>query len=258
LKPLTRGGTVAALVIGVLTIAGASYGWTLLAVPLALAVLFGFFLSCVGMSSLGRARKRLLVDVPKGGPRDAWQVAANGGVATACAVASALVTGGGDAPPHVAYVLLWGFAGAYAAATADTWSTEIGSAFGGVPRSIAGFRRIAPGLSGGVTPLGSAAMVGGAAWIGLLWILPQPRALAFGIVTAAGIAGALLDSLLGATLQRVWYCPSCERTTETNVHICGVRAVPHRGLRWMTNDAVNALATLAGAVVAAALYTGLV
>jgi uncharacterized protein (TIGR00297 family) len=238
----------------VLTYVGADYGWTLPSVPLVFIVLFAFFFTSVGMSSVGRRRKQQLESVEKGGPRNAWQVVANGGVATLCAVVAALLTRGSTAPSHGAYALLWGFAGAYAAATADTWSTEIGSAFGGVPRSIAGFRPIAPGASGGVTVIGSAAMVAGAAWIALVWALPQQNVRAFWIVTAAGIAGAAFDSLLGATLQIVFSCPKCERTTELREHTCGARTIPHAGLAWMTNDTVNAFATVAGAVVAGSLY----
>ena len=201
-------------------------------------MLFAFFITSVALSFAGRARKRQLVDIAKGGPRDGRQVLANGGIATLCAVAAIFV--------HDA-ALFYAFAGAYAAATADTWSTEVGSPYGGTPRSIVSFAPLARGISGGVTLLGSLAMLAGAAWIGYV-------AGGFWIVAAAGVTGALLDSLLGATLQSMRYCFTCRRTTELYVHVCGTFAEPARGLRWMTNDAVNALATLAGAAVAAGLF----
>lgn len=210
-------------------------------------MLFAFFVTSVTLSFVGRARKQLLIDIAKGGPRDAWQVAANGGVATLCAIAA-----GAIAP--AAPALFWGYAGAYAAATADTWSTEIGSAFGGTPRSLIGFAPIATGLSGGVTLLGSVAMVAGAAWIGCVWSLLLHRPDAFWIVTIAGVAGALADSLLGATLQSMRYCNLCKRATELAMHVCGNEAEPLRGAPWMTNDAVNAIATLVGALVSAVLF----
>jgi len=208
--------------------------------------LFAFFLTSIALTSAGRSRKRLLVDIPKGGPRDALQVFANGGIATLCAIVAGCITHGGI-PSETAYALFWAYAGAYAAATADTWSTEIGSAFGGTPRSLVGFQPVAPGISGGVTVLGSAAMLAGAAWIALV-------SGEFFIVTAAGVAGALVDSLLGATLQSMRYCPQCTRPTETATHACGSATTPLRGLTWMTNDAVNTVATLTGAVVAAVLF----
>lgn len=233
---------------------GALYGWTIFIVPFALAVTFAFFLSSVALSRTGRGRKRLLVDVPKGGARDALQVLANGGVATVCAVAAAAINRGEFTPPPFCFVLLWAFAGAYAAATADTWATELGSAFGGTPRSIANGRPMAAGLSGGITVLGSIAMVAGAAWIAFVWSFAQHSWTAFAIVTAAGVAGALVDSFAGATLQGLRFCPECSRVTETAIHACGTKTVRGRGLTWMTNDAVNLLATGAGALTAGALF----
>lgn len=223
--------------------------------PFAFIVLFGFFFSSILLSRIGSARKRTL-DVAKGGPRDAWQVVANGGVATACAVAAGLLMRG-QTVSHVSFALFWAFTGAYAAATADTWSTEIGSAFGGTPRAIVGWQRVAPGESGGVTLLGSLAMLAGALWIGFLWTLPLQSWSALWIVAAAGCVGALVDSLLGATLQRVFFCPSCARSTEAAVHRCGTVTTPRRGIAWMTNDTVNALGTLAGALVGGALFLAL-
>ena len=234
-----------------MTYAGGRYGWS--NVALSFEVLFAFFITSVGFSYVGRKRKQLLIDIPKGGPRDALQVAANGGFATLCAAIAALLTRGAS-PSHAAYALLWAFAGAYAAATADTWSTEIGSAFGGKPRSIVGFAPVATGLSGGITLLGTCAMFAGAAWIGFVFALPLHSVHAFWIVTLAGIAGAVGDSLLGATLQTIAFCPTCERPTETQTHVCGSATNRWRGLRWMTNDAVNALATLTGGVVSAAFF----
>jgi uncharacterized protein (TIGR00297 family) len=234
-----------------LTYAGGRYGWANVALPF--EVLFAFFITSVGFSYAGRKRKQQLVDIPKGGPRNAWQVAANGGIATLCAVFAALMTRGAE-PSHLAYALLWAFAGAYAAATADTWSTEIGSAYGGKPRSIAGFAPVAAGLSGGITLLGTLAMLAGAAWIALVLALTLHSAQAFGSVMLGGVVGALLDSLLGATLQSIAFCPTCERPAETVTHVCGSQTTPWRGLRWMTNDAVNALATLSGALVSAGLF----
>ncbi len=91
-------------------------------------VLLAFFIPSVALSRIGRARKKQLIDIGKGGARDAWQVLANGGVAT-LALAFALAGGATD-------LLFAAFAGAYAAATADTWGTEIGTLARGMPRSI--------------------------------------------------------------------------------------------------------------------------
>jgi uncharacterized protein (TIGR00297 family) len=228
---LTRSGSVAALLVGVLTVLGARGHW------IGVAVLFAFFIPSVALSRAGASRKRALVEIPKGGPRDAWQVVANGGIATLCALLG-----------------LWpAYAGAYAAATADTWATEIGSAFGGTPRSIVTWRAMARGFSGGVTLAGNAAMLAGAAWIAAVFAAGERSAHAFWIVLAAGVAGALVDSLLGATLQRVNVCPLCIKETELAVHGCGTPASHARGLAWLSNDAVNFAATATGALIAGLL-----
>ena len=39
----------------------------------------------------------------------------------------------------------------------------------------------------------------------------------------AGLLGALFDSLLGATVQAIYYCPACEKETERHlIHLCNV------------------------------------
>ncbi len=78
-----------------------------------------FFVTSSALSRVGRERKR---DAErrqqKGHVRDVSQVLANGGIAWVLLLASAFV--GLD-------VLFWGYAGAFAAAAADTWGTEIGT-----------------------------------------------------------------------------------------------------------------------------------
>jgi len=70
---------------------------------------------------------------------------------------------------------------------------------------------------------------------------------------AEGIAGALLDSIVGAGLQARQWCPACSCECETPQHYCGTPTTLRRGVRWIQNDAVNLMATLGGAIVAAAL-----
>jgi uncharacterized protein (TIGR00297 family) len=236
-RSLSVSGAIAAFVVG--TVVFGWKGWP------GAAVLFAFFIPSATLSRVGRKRKRALLDLGKQGARDAWQVLANGGVAAACA----LPYGDRYAPLFAAAL-----AGAFAAAAADTWGTEIGTLVRAAPRSILTLRPIATGMSGGVTAAGTAATFAGAALVGA--VAAATHVAAFGPVFAGGVAGALLDSALGASVQAMRWCPSCAVACETNPHHCGTPTSLRRGLGWLENDAVNLAATFAGAVVAGAITAG--
>ena len=69
-------------------------------------------------------------------------------------------------------------------------------------------------------------------------------------VFAAGAAGCVFDSWLGATLQERRWCSVCEHETERAVHDCGAVTVHRRGFAGVNNDAVNFLSTVAGGLLA--------
>jgi uncharacterized protein (TIGR00297 family) len=230
---LTLDGALAAFAVGA-AVFGAG-GWP------AATVLFAFFLPSTLLSRIGRARKRVLAGGDKHAARNAWQVLANGGVAAVCALLA----------PRAGAALAAAFAGAFAAASADTWGTEIGMLSPERPRSLATLRATAAGLSGGVTALGTLATLAGAACVAGAATLAGVAA--FVTVAAGGVAGALVDSLLGATVQALRWCPRCERGCETNPHDCGAPTTLRRGIAWLENDAVNLAATLTGALVAGTL-----
>ncbi len=235
-RSLTAGGAFAALAVGTATF-GALGG------PGA-AVLLTFFVTSVALSRIRTVRKAAAaIDVGKSGARDGSQVLANGGVAAVCALLALALA------PHERYTLA--FAGAFAAAAADTWATEIGTLAAQPPRSILTLRPIAAGLSGGVSLFGTLAGVAGAVTIGLVAQLLAPDA--FVPVSCAGIVGTLADSVLGASVQALRWCKNCNRATEREPHTCGANTTLVRGFGWLGNDVVNFAATLAGALVAFAL-----
>ena len=79
----------------------------------------------------------------------------------------------------------------------------------------------------------------------------------WGNLASAGLAGSVGDSLLRAGLQSKRWCEPCRTWTERRVHTCKYRTQHARGLRWMTNDTVNFLATAIGALVALAVLGSL-
>src|SRR6185369_3565625 len=123
------------------------------------ALLLTFFVTATALSKLGERKKDELAGsiVQKGGERDARQVLANGGVYALSALGYLLI------PSPIWYATA---AGALAASTADTWSTEVGTLVGGEPVSIVSAKRVPAGTSGGVTLIGTTAAVGGALLIG--------------------------------------------------------------------------------------------
>jgi uncharacterized protein (TIGR00297 family) len=115
---------------------------------------------------------------------------------------------------------------AMAEATADTVSSELGQILGGQPRMITNLRRVPAGTDGAISLAGTLCGSIAAAILITVGVLALPqfsRTDAF-LALAAGIAGTLIDSLLGAIPER-------------------------KG--WLNNDAVNTLSTLASALLGA-------
>lgn len=265
---LNAQGALAAVLLGTVIFGLGGLGWAIL--------LIAFFVSSSLLSRLFRRRKMGLDEkFSKGSQRDAAQVAANGGIAGLFVLLHVLLPGA--AWPWAA------FAGALAAANADTWATELGVLSPDTPRLITTGQPVERGTSGGISRFGTLAAMSGAMVIALFAVLfwqghiltlqhgapgwlartlgsdaPPltllPAAVWFAAITLAGLAGSLLDSLLGATVQAIYFCPACQKETERYpLHSCGTPTTRLRGWPPMNNDMVNTLCTLAGALLAATL-----
>ncbi len=239
-RALSGSGAAAAVVVGTAIFGLGGWRWA--------SVMIGFFVLSSLLSRAGRRRKRPAEGfVEKGSRRDAVQVLANGGIGALVAVIHGF-------DPSVA-LLFPAFLGSMAAATADTWSTEIGSLSSKPPRSILSWKHVPTGSSGGVTVLGLVGALAGATIIGLIGGVANLSAVALVVAgVIAGFTGSLFDSVLGATVQRVNRCPQCMTLTERAVHDCGTPTVVARGWRFIDNDMVNAMTTLYGAFCGALLY----
>jgi len=254
---LKRSGVAGAILTGTTMFGLGGWEWGML--------LIAFFVSSSALSFYhAREKEGLAEKFAKGHRRDLGQALANGGVAALLAVLSKLLPTLPLAPPWQGGEIggvLWfaACAGAMAAVNADTWATELGVLSPRPPRLITTGRRVEVGASGGVTWLGTGASLGGALFIGLLGgleslVLRQGIAGASTLLlaaTAGGLAGSLLDSLLGATVQAIYWCDGCGKETERKVHRCGHQTRLLRGWRWLGNDLVNFYASAAGALVAA-------
>lgn len=193
----------------------------------ALAPLLVLFLLTFTATRFGRSTKLRMLTAESARGRNAAQIAANLGVA---ALASIPFLEPNFLKVHPG---LHGSAGVIATlaalieSTADTLSSELGQVIGGQPRMITNFRRVATGTDGAISLAGTMAGMVGAAVVALVGAYALQLTLyAMLIAFAAGVLGLFVDSLLGATLEL---------------------------RRWLNNDAVNFLSTLAAAVGAFAI-----
>ena len=258
-KSLSPGGLAGAVLVGTAIFGLGGWVWGL--------VLITFFVSSSLLSHYKEGAKAKLAEkFAKGHRRDLGQVLANAGFGALLALAYAFQP---DA------LLLAGFVGAMATVTGDTWATELGVLSRRPPRSITTWKRVEPGTSGGVSARGTLASLAGSLTIGLaVWcFLALDRAwggaaieragtmgagwAAFLVLTAAlgGMAGSLFDSLLGATVQGIYYSQSRAKETEKRLETDGSLNRHVRGWRWLGNDWVNLFSSLVGALVGAASWS---
>lgn len=143
---------------------------------------------------LGRSHKKQLHIAESDNGRSASQVIANLGIA-------GLIM----AVPSFGAWRIMALA-ALAEASADTTSSEIGTAFPGRTVLISTWKTVSPGIDGGISMSGtfaglfSAAIIAACGLVFGLTTLPEATALA-----CAGTGGMLVDSLLGATLEKRGY-----------------------------------------------------
>jgi uncharacterized protein (TIGR00297 family) len=227
LRALTSAGALAATVVGSAILWRT--GWA------GLAALGTFFAGASLISRLAPDHAQRDFD-GKGHQRDLAQVLANGGAA---AIGAILLPGDSA---------LWVVTASLAVAAADTWATAVGGWSGRSPRFILTGLVVPPGTNGGITALGTlGGVVGGltvAVSAGLIADTPALVSFCGGI----GALGMLLDSLLGAAGQARFHCPTCDEPTERPRHRCGTATRWTGGVRWISNDVVNAVATSAGAL----------
>jgi len=238
---LSSSGALGAIVVGTLVFAMGGLAWAIL--------LIAFFVTSSALSRYqARAKEPLAEKFQKGHRRDLGQVLANGGWGALLALAY------GFSPQPILFVA---FVGAMATVNADTWATELGVLSKTLPRLITNGRVVAIGTSGGVTLIGTLVAFCGALLIGALAFAARLEIRDWRLISisaVAGLIGSLFDSLLGATVQAIYYCDFDQKETESAIHRCGRATRLIRGWRWLDNDWVNLLASVVGSGIAVVGY----
>jgi uncharacterized protein (TIGR00297 family) len=214
-------GLLSATLVGVLIIAFTNVWWFLL--------LLTFYLLGGGFTKYKYEYKKSLgIAQGKGGARGYRNVFSNSIVAIAASICYTIF-------PQESYLFLYVYLGSVATATGDTLASEVGTTYKGSPRMITTLKKVEPGTDGGVSTLGETAALLGSLVIAIFAILfgvieVNPNRLCLigmAIVAVSGFVGTNIDSLLGATLQQ-------------------------RGI--LSNNGVNVASTIAGGLVAGAIW----
>ncbi|MBL8092121.1 MAG: DUF92 domain-containing protein [Anaerolineales bacterium] len=228
---LNKSGAIAALFVGTIIFGIGGWQWAIL--------LLTFFITSSALSRAFKKKKQNLDEkFSKGHQRDAGQVFGNGGIATFFAGLHFFY-------PNEPIIWLC-FSASLAAVNADTWATELGVLNPNPPRMITNLTKtVDKGTSGGISLLGTFASLLGSGLVAVLatFLNPNPTLSItnyFLLITFAGLAGSLFDSLLGGTIQAMYFCPTDNKETEKYpLHTCGTQTVHIRGWKWLNNDLVN-------------------
>ncbi|ACB51418.1 DUF92-containing protein [Crocosphaera subtropica ATCC 51142] len=214
-KLLTINGYLNAWILGVIV-------WGTLSWP-GYAVVMFYFLVGSGVTKIGMEEKEAagIAEKRSGmrGPENVWGSAL---IATVCALGTLLV----DAPWTQLFLL--GYVASFSTKLSDTTASEVGKAYGKRTFLITTLKPVSPGTEGAISLEGTLAGIvasGVIALVGYLVGLINLMGIVYCIIAA--FIATNLESLIGATLQE--------------------------NLEWMTNEIVNIINTLIGAVVAIVL-----
>ncbi len=174
------------------------------------------------------------------------QVAANGLVACLMAVIFSLTENDAFMIAYIAVL---------AESLADSLASDIGIFSKKAPVDICRLKRTQPGISGGISLLGSMSALAGSVFMAIYAALIRGFILKeFLIIAAAPMIGMFFDSILGSLFQIRYQCEVCGKLTEKKVH-CHVPCKRVEGPRFLDNNAVNFFGNLMAAAAAYLLYS---
>lgn len=231
MKSLSTSGMVGAFLVGSAIFIG--FSWEGL-------ILLGCFF--VSSSVLGKVKAKRKVDLGdilvKGDQRDIIQVMANGGIPAVVAIIYFFTK---DVNSTIFIIL---FTVSLAAATSDTWASEVGTLSRSKPRMLLTLRKVETGTSGAVSVLGTFAGIAGALFFSAIASITFPLSIKMVVyITIFGFLGNIFDTLLGQTVQIKYKCVVCHKLTEKRMH-CQTYGAKTKGYLFLNNDSVNFLSIL--------------
>jgi len=187
-RSVSRSGAVLGFVLGVLVYLG--WGWKSFLILLAMVVLGSL------ATQLGYARKAERGVAERAGGARSWREAlAN--ISPGAFFAVLVIT------THHERAFLTAFVAAFAEAAGDTVASEIGQWLSPRAYLITTLQAVPAGENGGISPAGTAAGVFASLLLAMLGLtLGLTSAGGAAVAFSAAVAGNLLDSVLGATLER--------------------------------------------------------
>jgi uncharacterized protein (TIGR00297 family) len=216
-KLLTPAGLLHAWALGV--IIWGTLGWR------GYGVVMFYFLVGSAVTRIGMAQKEAEgIAEKRGGARGPENVWGSAFTATICALGVAAIQLGWLAPQWESLLLL-GYVASFATKLADTTASEVGKAYGKSTFLITTLQPVPRGTEGAVSLEGTlAGIVGGLTICAVAYALNLITLPGIGICTIAAFIATNLESVIGATLQHKF--------------------------DWLTNELVNVINTIIGAIAA--------
>ncbi len=227
-KKLTIGASIIAFFMGVIVFYSINIRGFI--------ILLSFFVLCSFATKLSNKSNKIT--------RSSIQVISNGLFATLYSILFFYSN-------NIEFVVL--FSVAIAESTSDTLSSEIGILSKKDPISLISKRKVKKGISGGVTSLGLFSGIIGSFFIAILFYLLFKTTIVYlYIIVVSSFLGNLFDSILGDTIQPLYYDKETNTYTEKE-EIDGRETEKIRGARFFDNNLVNLSSNLLSILIAQSL-----
>ncbi|WP_309740127.1 TIGR00297 family protein [Chamaesiphon sp. OTE_20_metabat_361] len=221
-KLLTPAGLINAWGLGV--VVWGTLGWR------GYGVVMFYFLVGSAVTRIGMAQKEAEgIAEKRGGARGPENVWGSAFAATICAIGVATIEIGWLDPDWKSLLLL-GYVASFSTKLADTTASEVGKAYGKSTFLITTLQPVARGTEGAISLEGTLAGIVGGVLISLV-------AYSFGLITLTGVVICTIAAFVATNLESV------------------IGATLQSKLDWLTNELVNVINTIIGAVVAIAIAT---